>query len=444
MKKKSRRIVSLLGLLLVVFFSASAQSTNDEVIERCATHLRDMRKQALLPSWQQNRRQSEQAIQQYIRQNGPRLRVSTESDLVRIPVVVHIIHDQSPTLIGGLNNPNISEVQVKSQIQVLNEDFRRILGTNGHNTDPLGADTGIEFYLAEFDPQGKPTNGILRTQYSAQSSFDPFEDDQLLSSLSYWPSDQYLNIWVCRLTSGYLGVAQFPSVQGVLGLDASNDDFERTDGAIIDFRYFGRGTGAITSRIYNLGRTTTHEIGHWLGLIHTWGDTDCGTDYCDDTPQAFGPNRTTVCTPLFSSCSGVSTRNMIENFLDYSPDSCMNIFTSCQAERMRTILELSPRRAKLVENARRARLESTPTLTVTLLNHPTLSQERSNLKIQFPEFQDIDIQVYTSTGQEYKSFFYPDSWSRQIELATEQWEKGIYFIRVKVREETVVKRLVVL
>jgi hypothetical protein len=427
-----------------VFFSVSAQSTDDEVVERCATHLRDLQKQTLFPDWRRNRQQTEQAIQQYMRQNSVRLRVSAESDVVRIPVVVHVIHDQAPTLVGGLNNPNISEEQIKSQIQVLNEDFRRILGTNGHNTSALGADTGIEFFLAEFDPQGKPTNGITRTQYTVKNSFDPFADDALLSSLAYWPSDQYLNIWVCRLTSGYLGIAQFPAVQGVPGLDALNEAFERTDGAIIDFRYFGRRTGAITSRIYNLGRTTTHEIGHWLGLIHTWGDTDCGTDYCDDTPQAFGPNRTTVCTPVFSNCGGVRTRNMIENYLDYSPDSCMSIFTRCQAERMRTILELSPRRAKLVENARKARLESTPTLTVTLVNHPALGQERPSLKIQFPEFQDIDILVYTTTGQEYKRLYYPDSWSRQIELDTQQWEKGVYFVKVKVREEAVVKRMVVL
>ena len=128
----------------------------------------------------------------------------------------------------------------------------------------------------------------------------------------------------------------------------STELLEKTDGVFIDYRAFGIG-GAITSRLYNLGRTTTHEVGHWLGLIHTWGDTDCGDDYCADTPPAERGNQSASCGPIFSNCSGVRTRNMTENYMDYSPDSCMNIFTKNQSERMMAVIEKSPRRARLVK-----------------------------------------------------------------------------------------------
>ncbi|GAB2771427.1 hypothetical protein GCM10027275_12740 [Rhabdobacter roseus] len=403
---------------------------------------RDIERSIREPQWRLNRQRTEQRIQEYMQTNRARLRQTDE--IIRIPVVVHVIHDQEPGSIGGINNPNISDEQISSQIEVLNEDYRREPGTRGFNTNPVGADTRIEFYLADLDPEGRSTSGITRTQYTQRTSFNPFTDDQLLSNIAYWPSDKYLNIWVCRLSGTYLGIAQFPSVEGVGGLDNANESFERTDGVIIDFRFFGRQTGAITSRIYNLGRTTTHEVGHWLGLIHTWGDVDCGTDYCDDTPPTLDANRTTVCTDKFSNCLGPTTRNMIENYLDYSPDSCMNIFTKCQAERMQAVLALSPRRARLVEFAREGRLEPTDNLTVEIFPNP-ITNELTELKldVRFADFQDLTLLVYDARGVLLQTLDFQSLYSRRIPLDVSTYPPGMYFVRARTRLETVTKRFVV-
>src|SRR5690606_1243962 len=130
----------------------------------------------------------------------------------------------------------------------------------------------------------------------------------LLAQISSWPSDAYLNIWVCTLTADYLGYAQFPSVAGIPGLNESQAEAAATDGVIIDYRYFGD-TGAVEGNLYNRGRTTTHEVGHWLGLLHIWGDARCGDDYCDDTPWAERSNETKTCDAIFSNCKGAVTQN---------------------------------------------------------------------------------------------------------------------------------------
>jgi hypothetical protein len=406
--------------------------------DRCATYERWSRRSQAQPDLLRNRQKTEEAIAGFMRSKRSRLKAD---EVIRIPVVVHVIHDQSASVIGGASNPNISVEQIESQIEVLNEDYRKKPGTPGFNTNPVGVDTGIEFYLAEYDPDGRPTSGITRTRYTEKSGFNPFTDDVLLSEIAYWPSDKYLNIWVCRLTNSYLGIAQFPSVTDFDGLDNANEPFARTDGVIIDYRYFGRRTGAISSRVYNLGRTTTHEVGHWLGLIHTWGDEDCGTDYCNDTPPTKEPNRSTLCTEKFSSCFGTTTRNMIENYMDYSPDSCMNIFTRCQADRMRAVLEVSPRRLKLVEYAREGRLEPSEQLVVNVFPNPTSTQLEAT--IQFPDFQDLSVAIYNSWGTLVEQITFEEVWSRRINLDVRNYQPGVYFMKAVVNKEAQVRRFVV-
>ncbi len=256
-----------------------------------------------------------------------------DSLLWQIPVVVHIIHRGEAIGTGS----NLSDERILSQIRVLNEDFGRHPNTNGFNTHPAGADTRIRFVLAQQDPQGEATSGIVRI--NGQRSLWRRQDWPTLSQLSYWNSEDYLNIWVCEL-DGFLGLASFPeSDLGGLSAQAQNP---LTDGLIINHRYFG----ITDSPPFNLGRTTTHEVGHYLGLRHTWGDlSNCdGSDFCDDTPPAFGP--TTGCpTQGRTLCSTVP--EMFENYMDYTHDACMRIFTQCQAQRMQTVLTHSPRRKTL-------------------------------------------------------------------------------------------------
>ena len=411
----------------------------DVEVQRCASAERDRRLAQQDPSRLAKRAELEKLIQNYLenRKNGR----TAADEVIRIPVVVHVVHDQDVNSIGGLNNPNISDEQIRSQIEVLNEDYNRIPGTLGFNTNPLSAEANIQFFLADFDPDGRFTTGITRTRYTQKSSFNPFSDDLLLANIIHWPTDKYLNIWTCRLTNSYLGIAQFPSTDKVQGLDTANEPNDLTDGVVIDFRYFGKKTGAISSRIYNLGRTTTHEVAHWLGLIHTWGDTECGTDYCPDTPPTEGPNRTTVCQEKFSTCNGVRYRNMIENYLDYSPDSCMNIFTKDQVGRMRAVLALSPRRASMVEFGKEGRLQPSNNLTVEIFPNP--AEAELNINVRFLDFQDFTYSIFDLLGREIATDTFRNVFSRRLQLDVSLLPPGIYIFRVQADSETVTQRLLV-
>ncbi len=257
----------------------------------------------------------------------------TTAEVVTIPVVVHIIHNGEP--IG--QGTNISKAQIESQIRILNEDFRKKLGTNGHNTHPAGADIEIEFQLAIQSPEGIPTDGIVRVKGS-KSIWD-IPDDPTLKGLSYWDSANYLNIWVCAL-DGFLGYAQFPETDVVGVPQNSTTKNPATDGVVVDYKAFGD-VGNV-NQPFHLGRTTTHEIGHYLGLLHISGDGACPTDdYCADTPPV--NDQTSGCpSPKPLACNGVEAQ--IENYMDYSNDACMNMFTQDQKDRMRTVLANSPRR----------------------------------------------------------------------------------------------------
>jgi hypothetical protein len=226
---------------------------------------------------------------------------------------------------------NISDAQIMSQIEVLNHDYRM------QNTDiaslpqvfkPLIADAQIQFELAKTDAAGNPTNGVTRTATTETSFVD---DDRVKSAaqggVDPWPADRYLNIWVCALGNSLLGYAQFPGGPGA------------TDGVVINYTAFGTmGTAAAP---FNLGRTATHEIGHWLNLRHIWGDdgTGCyGSDFVDDTPNQSGSN---VGTPAFPhvTCDNGPNGDLFMNYMDYVDDAAMYLFTAGQVTRMRAALD---------------------------------------------------------------------------------------------------------
>ena len=241
--------------------------------------------------------------------------------LITIPVVVHIVYSEEVQ--------NISDEQVASQITVLNADYRA--ANNDTTKVPavwkgLVADAKVRFALATEDPNGQSTSGITRTQ-STRSSFPP--DDSVKSAsgggVSPWPTDRYLNLWVCNLSDDLLGYAQFPG--GPV----------RTDGVVILYSAFGT-LGAAASP-FNLGRTATHEVGHWLNLRHIWADTlGCGgTDHVQDTPNAKGPNYGKPKFPHIT-CNNGPSGDMFINYMDYVDDDSMFMFTLGQVTRMNATL----------------------------------------------------------------------------------------------------------
>jgi hypothetical protein len=249
----------------------------------------------------------ENQIQHFV--NNPDSRVV--NGVVTIPVVVHVVWNTSAE--------NISDAQILSQITVLTEDFRR-LNADQDASWPQAADTEIEFCLASVDPNGNPTTGITRTQTSV-SSWNTNDQMKFTSSggRDAWPRSDYLNIWVVDLCCGILGYAQFP------GGPAS------TDGIVCDYQYFG--TIGTATPPFNLGRTGTHEVGHWLNLRHIWGDGGCGVDdFVSDTPTSDNPNY--GCPIGHVSCG---TTDMVQNYMDYTDDACMNLYTNGQKTRMQAL-----------------------------------------------------------------------------------------------------------
>jgi hypothetical protein len=265
--------------------------------------------------------------------------------VITIPVVVHVVYRTT--------TQNISDAQIQSQIDVLNKDYRK-LNADASNVPnvwkPLAADVQIQFCLASRTPSGAATNGITRTVTTATSFVDNpntpdiFEEDRVKSDATGgktgWNPQKYLNIWVCRLDGSTLGYAYFPS------------DIVTTpelDGAVIDYRCFGTlgtaGTNGFTG--YNLGRTTSHEIGHYFNLSHPWGDdlidgTACESDNVSDTPSCFSEATGCETFPfnIGTNCVTDANGQMFMNYMDYSDDNCLTLFTAGQAARMQAALNI--------------------------------------------------------------------------------------------------------
>lgn len=447
-KRNTNFRVGLAGLFLWASswggVAVAQTAASDEPLRLCPAELVEQQLQQRFPK----RKQQIEALNQQVRLFGmtnSRARGS-DQEIYRIPVVVHVIHNNASNTIGGANNPNITEAQILSQIRVLNEDYRKIVGTpGGSSTNPLSVDTGIEFYLATIDPDGLPTNGITRT-YTSRTGFDitSYQDQLALSNLSYWPTNKYLNFWVCpNSATRYLGYGQFPTVDAASlpGLTDATD--ERIDGLVVDHRYFGSGQGTVTSRLYCCGRTVTHEVGHWLGLLHPNGDIRCGDDYVDDTPviEALNNVSETSCSPVFSTCTGTRTRNLTEDYMDYTPDACMNVFTAGQRDRMRAVLQLSARRRQVLSST--VQLAETEQLTLTVYPNPVSSQEESIVDVQFKGSQPFEAGLYDATGRLLKGQAYTASLSRRISLSGAGLSAGVYILRISTPTETATKRVLV-
>jgi hypothetical protein len=274
-----------------------------------------------------------------------RARAARRTEVVRIPVVVHVLHHDPAQ--------NVSDAQIQSQIAVLNKDFRKLnqdLVKVPEPFRPFIGDAMIEFGLAIRDPGGQPTNGITRTQTSRlvfqPDTADPnrqiIELDRKIKTVAgggaaAWPANRYLNIWVCNMGRDPLGYAQFPGGAA------------ETDGVVIDFKAFG--LGGTAEAPFDLGRTATHEIGHWFNLLHIWGDDglECsGSDSVEDTPNQGRSSRDIPVFPQIS-CNNGPHGDMFMNFMDYTDDAGMQMFTAGQIERMTATLN-GPRASMLSSN----------------------------------------------------------------------------------------------
>jgi len=255
------------------------------------------------------------------------------NEVIIIPVVIHVLYNNAAQ--------NISDAQILSQLQALNNDYRKLNAdaANAHAAfASLAGDAKIVFCIAKIDASGKATTGIIR-KYTSQQSWTA--DDGMKYSAqggdNAWDSKRYLNIWVCNLFGRNLGYSSLPGSQ----VDK--------DGIVIQYDAFGT-TGSLTAP-FNKGRTATHEIGHWLGLVHIWGDANCGDDGIADTPPQQNFNNGCPSFPHRSSCSINGNGDMFMNFMDFTDDACMYMFTKGQAIKMRSLFAIGDARNSFLNSA---------------------------------------------------------------------------------------------
>jgi len=301
-------------------------------------------------------------------------------NVIFVPVVIHVVYNT--------DEQNISDEQIQSQINVLNEDFR---GLNSEfqniqdNIWPQAADMEIEFYLAQIDPDGNPTNGITRTQTNVTS----FVQNEAMKSSATggqdpWDTSRYFNFWTVNLSGSLLGFAQFP------GGDPS------TDGIVMGYNFFGSSDFDINgdfalSAPFDKGRTTTHEIGHFLNLRHIWGDGPCGIDdFVNDTPEAGAANF--GCQIGTTSCGSL---DMVENYMDFSDDFCMGLFTEGQKNRMRATLEPGGPRASL--NQPLCNIMTAADIPINILDNGSSVSSVVNIE-DVLVVTDVNVTIGTFTG----------------------------------------------
>jgi hypothetical protein len=384
--------------------------------------------------------------------------------IITIPVVVHVIHKGEPIGTGT----NISVAQIQSQIDVLNQDFRRLNSNvllspapfRGTSDDPL-----IQFCLAQQKPDGTPTDGIMRYLEPSQQDYANLIIPNIgnlpsnlqclnlitlkwIEASTIWNRDKYLNIWVsdklkqlppsagagagnnlgCNFETGILGLAQFPGETGQP--EPIFPDYSLTDGVWVTATAFGN-TGNVIPP-YNLGRTAIHEVGHWLNLKHIWADDEQNQDQCTlddlvfDTPKQSISSTGCNTFPFTDSCTILFPGIMFMNHMDYSVDNCRSIFTYGQTIRMDAALF----------NQRASLLTSQGCIPGTLSNIQNeikqflLNPNPTSSKVFFDNTNTNfkEVVIYNYLGQEVtKSNFITTSANQEVDMSN--LAAGVYVLK---------------
>jgi hypothetical protein len=366
-----------------------------------------------------------------------------------IPVVFHVLWNSSTP------QEKISAAQIKTQIKVLNLDYNR-MNTDSVNTPgafkSVASSFHLTFCLAQTDPKGNPTTGIVYKQTTA-TSFSQASNAAKYPSLggdTIWNPNHYLNIWICNLSGGLLGYSEFPTYP-----------LDNTFGSVILYEAVGD-SGYLPYSQYNEGRTITHEIGHLLNLHHPWGD-DGGLcpsnggkdDGAADTPpegnsnndgygNGSGPTFNCPGFPYTDNCSNVSPGIMFENFMEYTNDNCMNIFTKDQYTIALSAI------ATLLDTL----------VTSTTCNKPTSVNEyifnssinvypnpsntgKFNVSIGLTNFSHINVAVFNLLGQTLATWNSDIGSNTTYDLDLSNQPNGLYFVRIFNEDFSVVKKIMI-
>ncbi|MFT4601668.1 MAG: hypothetical protein ACI857_001851 [Arenicella sp.] len=419
--------------LLLLLTSLTFVTAYGQEVHKCYTHELMQYQESLTPGYLNSVEESFERAKSHSSQD--------RATVYTIPVVVHLVYNDP--------SENLDDSVVFNQIDILNASFRR---TNADTVNLRNAfttivgDSFIEFQLAQIDPNGMPTTGITRTS-TTQTSFlgvGGFPAEGVKSAtdggVDPWDQAHYLNIWVCNMsllgTPFILGYASPPN--NLPNWPPGSSD-NINDGVVIEFEAFGSnnpnpldlGGGALDVE----GKTSVHEVGHYLGLRHIWADGDCTEeDGIDDTPNADDQSNQD-CDTLKNTCTdNIGTLgdlpDMVENYMDYSSEACQNSFTDGQVDLMRGILEneridlISGNPASTSEvGAFEFNIYPNPSNGVVIIGN--LPNETALLKI------------YKETGQLVREM------TITAQEKIEDLKTGLYFIQLSSEAGTVTKKLVI-
>ncbi len=445
-----KKQLTLLALCLILVSAINAQTAK---FKNCATVEVQQHREALNPGYLAAVRKAFDNAKAAIGHTGASRGLNVGDTIIKIRTVFHVVYTSAAD--------SLDEDVIQSQIEVLNQDYRR-KNSDTINTRadfvPLAGDAGIEFFLATEDPDGNPTNGIVYSEGTPTGffgTFDPFSDNvkDPAQGVGCWPSDKYLNIWVCDLGFfGVLGYAYPPVDLPNWPAQSTIDSFRQ--GVVLDYRAVGSRNPDPIAPEADGGRSATHEIGHYLGLRHIWGD-DQGKctanggedDGIGDTPESGDASQQT-CNLNINSCTdttAIDYSDMVENFMDYSDDACLNMFTKGQIEFMRSVLlTYRPGIAEyeIVQGPQTPNgLAADQNITV-LSVYPNPANDMISVATKFGKSVSGSVTLMDIMGKTINSVELSNTTAERISFDVSNLAVGVYTVKVKANEQTITRRVV--
>jgi len=424
-------------LFFIVFNAVAITIFAQANLHRCGTFDVMQYREQQVPGYMQGVRDCFNNAKQIANANS--LNRNGNDTIYKVQLVFHVVYMDSIE--------NIPDSVIFSQVEVLNEDYRRLNADTDRTRAeflPVAGDARIEFELASVDPDGNPTNGITRTAGDGGFlGFNPFQENMKVEPGGKypWPTDRYVNIWVCNVLNGLgiLGYSYPPSNAPNWPAGSTTDSAKQ--GVVLHYPVVGRNFSQPIDPTVTKGRSLTHELGHYFGLRHIWGDsTGCNNDDgISDTPYASDASQQT-CDTVVNSCPDAPTdfHDMIENYMDYSDDRCLNMFTVEQIGIMRAMLQTSRAGVAHVDNPATVKNVADKFELVQVFPNP--SNGTLYLNVQIKQGNNFSYEIYNSVGEKLVAESQLNSLVTQRTINLAGYANGIYFAKISSGEQLIVKK----